>query len=99
MASSPEPPVAPDGVATAGVPTAAGPTEGVRWPWMARVGVALAVLTLVGGLAAAFIAAFVIDRSDDPEPAVEGLGAAVDDDRTGVRYWFDDPVGDAQSPR
>lgn len=66
---------------------------------MARAGVALAVLTLLGGLAAAFVAAFVIDRSDDPEPVVEDLGAPVDDHRTGVRYWVDGPVGDAQSPR
>lgn len=66
---------------------------------MARVGLALAILTLLGGLAAAFVAAFVIDRSDDPEPVVEDLGASVDDHRTGVRYWVDDSVGDAQSPR
>ncbi len=65
---------------------------------MARIGVALAVLTVIGGLAAAFVAAFVVDRSDDPEPVVESLGGPVDGDRTGVRYWVDDPVGDAQSP-
>lgn len=84
MASSPETTPAPDGV---------------RWPWVARIGLVIAVLTLVGGLAAALVAAFVIDRSDDPAPAGEDLGAPVDEYRTGVRYWVDGPVGDAQSTR
>lgn len=44
--------------------------EDVRWPLVAKLGVGLAVLTLVGGLGAALVAAFVIDRSPEPEPIV-----------------------------
>lgn len=44
--------------------------EDVRWPLVAKLGVGLAVFTLVGGLGAALVAAFFIDRSPDPEPIV-----------------------------
>ena len=41
--------------------------ERVRWPLVAKLGVGLAVLTLVGGVGAAVVAAFVVDRSDEPK--------------------------------
>lgn len=44
--------------------------EDVRWPLVAKLGVALAAITLIGGLGAAVVAAFFIDRSDDPEPLI-----------------------------
>ena len=37
----------------------------MRWPLVAKLGLALAVLTVVGSVVAALIAAFVIDRDDD----------------------------------
>lgn len=36
----------------------------VRWPLVAKVGIAIAVLTIVGGVIAALYAAFVVDRGD-----------------------------------
>ena len=42
----------------------------MRWPLVAKLGLALAVLTVVGAVAAALIAAFVIDRDED-DPAVD----------------------------
>lgn len=41
--------------------------ERVRWPLVAKLGVGLAVITLLGGVGAALIAAFVIDRSGEPK--------------------------------
>jgi hypothetical protein len=47
------------------------PTDGtVRWPLVAKLGLALAVLTVVGAVAAALIAAFVVDR-DENDPVVD----------------------------
>ena len=37
----------------------------MRWPLVAKLGLALAVLTVVGAVAAALIAAFVVDRDED----------------------------------
>lgn len=34
--------------------------DGVRWPWAAWIGVALAVLTVVAGVVAALVAVFVV---------------------------------------
>ncbi len=42
----------------------------VRWPLVAKLGVALAVLTVVGGIGAALTAAFIVDRSDEPKVIV-----------------------------
>lgn len=44
--------------------------ERVRWPLVAKLGVGLAVLTVLGGIGAALIAAFVVDRSDEPKVIV-----------------------------
>jgi uncharacterized membrane protein len=55
----------------------------VRWPLVARIGVALAVLTVVGGLIAAVVAAFVVDR-DDGRDREEGIGV--------VEVWRDPAV-------
>lgn len=41
------------------------PEDTVRWPFVARIGVVLAVLTVVVGIGAALVAAFVVDRDDD----------------------------------
>ena len=37
----------------------------VRWPLVAKIGLALAVLTITAGIVAALVAAFVVDRDDD----------------------------------
>ena len=42
----------------------------MRWPLVAKVGLALAVLTVVVAIVAAFAAAFVVDRDDD-DPEIE----------------------------
>lgn len=44
--------------------------ERVRWPLVAKLGVGLAVLTVLGGVGAALIAAFVVDRSGEPKVIV-----------------------------
>jgi hypothetical protein len=60
VASSPEP------APVDGRPVDARPSDaGVRWPLVAKIGVVLAVLTVVAALVAAVIAAFVVDRDDD----------------------------------
>ncbi len=46
---------------------------GVRWPFVAKLGIVLAALTLVGGLGAALVAAFVVDRSDEPKVIIPDL--------------------------
>jgi len=47
------------------------PVDGeVRWPALAVVGVVLAVVTVVGAIAVAVIAAFFVD-TDDPDPSSE----------------------------
>lgn len=51
-------------------------SDEVRWPLVAKLGVALAVLTVVVGIGAALVAAFVVDR-DDGSPVVEENGAEV----------------------
>ncbi len=43
----------------------------VRWPFVAKVGIAIAVLTIVVGIVAALIAAFVVDRGDPASVIVE----------------------------
>lgn len=62
MASSLDPaearPAIPDGSAHTS-------DDDVRWPLVAKLGVALAVLTLVGIVVAAVIAAFVVGPRDD----------------------------------
>ena len=55
----------------------------MRWPWVARIGLALAVLTVVGALVAAVIAAFVIDRDDDED------SSAFASRLTGIEQVFD----------
>ncbi len=45
----------------------AGDETGVRWPFVAKLGIAIAVVTVVGGIGAALVAAFVVDRSDRPD--------------------------------
>lgn len=57
MASSPDPDAA-DGE--------------VRWPLVAKIGVGLAVLTVVAALVAAVVAAFVVDREDSAPADVRG---------------------------
>lgn len=47
----------------------------VRWPFVAKVGVVLAVLTVLGGIVAAFVAAFVVDRSDEPRVIISDAAA------------------------
>ena len=59
MASSPEDPTAGTGGRTAGHTSADGD---VRWPLVAKIGLALAVLTVTAGIVAALVAAFVIER-------------------------------------
>lgn len=60
-------------------PPAAGAADGatddgaVRWPFVAKLGVALAVLTVVFGIGAALIAAFVVDRNDGSEVIVSDV--------------------------
>lgn len=49
----------------------------VRWPLVARIGVALAVLTVVVGIVAAVVAAFVVDREDEPSSVVGERSAQV----------------------
>lgn len=49
----------------------------VRWPLVAKLGVALAALTLLAGLGAAFVAAFVVDRSGEPRRIVDDAEAPV----------------------
>lgn len=45
----------------------------VRWPLVATIGVALAVVTVLGGVIAAVVAAFLVDREDSgPVVVVEG---------------------------
>lgn len=44
--------------------------EAVRWPLVAKVGVVLAVLTVVGIVVAAVVAAFVVGPKDDDEATV-----------------------------
>lgn len=39
----------------------------MRWPLVAKIGVGLAVLTVVVGLVAALVAAFVVGPRDDDE--------------------------------
>ncbi|MDE0801860.1 MAG: PQQ-dependent sugar dehydrogenase [Acidimicrobiales bacterium] len=48
--------------------------ERVRWPLVAKLGVGLAVLTLLVGIGAALIAAFVVDRSDEPTVIISASG-------------------------
>ena len=43
----------------------------MRWPLVAKLGLALAVLTVVGSVVAALIAAFVVDRDGDDPPVEE----------------------------
>ena len=38
----------------------------MRWPLVAKLGLALAVLTVVAAVVAALVAAFVVDREEDP---------------------------------
>jgi uncharacterized membrane protein YbjE (DUF340 family) len=51
----------------------------VRWPLVAKLGLALAVLTVVGAVVAALVAAFVVDRDDEgPELEQSALVALVE---------------------
>ena len=45
--------------------TAAAAVDQVRWPLVARLGLALAVTTVVVAIVAALVAAFVVDRDDE----------------------------------
>ena len=54
-----------------------GDTETVRWPLIAKIGVALAVLTVVAGIIAALVAAFVVDGDDGAERIVTDIAAPV----------------------
>lgn len=51
--------------------------EDVRWPLVAKLGVALAAVTLIGGLGAAVYAAFFIDRSPEAEPLIADVADPV----------------------
>ena len=51
--------------------------DDVRWPLVAKIGVVLAVLTVAVGIGAALVAAFVVDRGDDPTVEVEERSAQV----------------------
>lgn len=45
------------------------PDDAVRWPLVAKLGAALAIVTLVGIIVAAVLAAFVIGPKDDDQGA------------------------------
>lgn len=53
----------------------------MRWPWVARIGAALAVVAVIGALVAAFLAAFVIDRDGDER--LTGIEQVFDTDSYG----------------
>jgi hypothetical protein len=58
VASSPERPPPPE-------------AQDVRWPLIAKLGLALAVITVLAAVVAAILAAFVVDRDDEPASVVE----------------------------
>lgn len=60
MASSPEP-ATPERTTPEHGPA----QDGVRWPLVAKLGLALAIVTVVGAIIAAVFAAFVVDRDED----------------------------------
>ncbi len=47
----------------------------MRWPLVAKLGVALAILTVVGGIVAALVAAFVVDRNGDSAVIISDVEA------------------------